>query len=60
MGTGNPGSVVDKSILATKKVIYRNRQQGKRYNKNEVFSVLKSQMIIEEYDSSLKEMMQIS
>ena len=54
MGTGNPGSVIDKSILATKKVIYRNRQQGKRYNKNEVFSVLKSQMIIEEYDSSLK------
>ena len=48
MGTGNLNNIVDKTIIATKKVIYRNRQQGKSYCTNKVLSILKSQMLIEE------------
>ena len=53
MGTGNLECIKDKTILATKKLIYRNRQTGKPYSLRELKSVLRSQMIIEEYQASL-------
>ena len=46
--------IVDKSIIAAKRVIYRNRQHGKTYSLREVKSLLKSQMILEEYQSGVE------
>ena len=53
MGTGSPDDIIDKTILATKKVIYRNRQSGKPYSLNEIKACLKSQMLIEEYQANI-------
>ena len=54
LGTGDPNNIVDKMIIATKRVIYKNRQTGKSYNIKEVHSLLRSQMLLEEYKSSLE------
>ena len=54
MGTGQPEGIIDKTIIATKRVIYRNRQIGKAYNITEVKSCLRNQMQIEEYQSSIE------
>ena len=48
MGTGTLECIVDKTILATKRVIYRNRQKGIPYTLIEVKALLKTQMLIEE------------
>ena len=53
MGTGSQDDIIDKTILATKKVIYRNRQSGKPYSLNEIKACLKSQMLIEEYQANI-------
>ena len=45
---------IDKTILATKMVIYRNRQKEKSYHIEEVKTLLRQQMLIEEYDASVK------
>ena len=55
MGTGSQDDIIDKTILATKKVIYRNRQSGKPYSLNEIKACLKSQMLIEEYQANINE-----
>ena len=54
MGTGQIEGIVDKTITATKRVIYRNRQIGKQYTITEVKSLLRNQMIIEEYQASIE------
>ena len=54
MGTGTLECVVDKTILATKRVIYRNRQKGTPYTLIEVKALLKTQMLIEEYQAYIK------
>ena len=46
-------NIVDKTILATKRVIYRNRQKGMPYTLIEVNALLKSQMLIEEYQANI-------
>ena len=35
-------------------VIYRNRQKGKNYHIEEVKSLLRQQMLLEEYDASVR------
>ena len=52
MGTGILESATDKTIIAAKKIIYRNRQ-GKPYRLSELKSCLKGQMVIEEYQSHI-------
>ena len=54
MGTGNMDNIVQKTIIATKGVIYKNRQIGKNYHIKEVQSLLKSQMLMEEYQAGLE------
>ena len=54
MGTGTPECIKDKAILATKRVIYRNRQLGNAYSLAEVKSLLRSQMVLEEYQASVE------
>ena len=54
LGQGMLNSIVDKTKTATKKVIYRNRQYGGKYNIKEVKNVLSRQMKIEEYQASVK------
>ena len=51
MGMKITNDIVDKTIIAAKRVIYRNRQYGEAYSLREVKSLLKSQMILEEYHS---------
>ena len=46
--------IVDKTILATKRVIYRHRQNGTQYNLMEVKNILKSQLTVEEYQSGIE------
>ena len=53
MGTGSLDDIIDKTILATKKNIYRNRQSSKPYSVTEVKACLKSQMLIEEYQANI-------
>ena len=53
MGTGNLECIKDKTILAAKKIIYRNRQTGKQYSITELKSMLRSQMLTEEYQASI-------
>ena len=53
MGTGILECIKDKTILAAKKVIYRNRQTGKQYSLAEVKALLRSQMLTEEYQASI-------
>ena len=52
MGTDTTENIIDKTIIATDRVIYRNRQQGKPHSIREVKALLKSQMLLEEYHSS--------
>ena len=54
MGTGNMNNIIEKTITATKGIIYKNRQIGKNYNINEVKSSLRSQMLMEEYQAGLE------
>ena len=54
MGTGSLEDIIDKTILATKRNIYRNRQTGKPYSLTEVKACLKSQMLIEEYQANIE------
>ena len=54
MGTGNLDDIVDKTLIATKRVIYRNRQQGKPNSLREVKALLRTQMLFEEYQSSVE------
>ena len=54
MGTSSTGDLLDKIIIATTRVIYRNRQQGKPYTLQEVQATLRSQMQNEEYQSSIE------
>ena len=51
LGVYKSGNVVDKTIMATKRVIYRNRQKGKTFSIREIKALLKSQMQCEEYQS---------
>ena len=53
MGIGHPASIVEKTIMATKRVIYRNRQEGAQYSLRDVTRLLKSQMTVEEYHSGI-------
>ena len=53
MGTGSLEDIIDKTILATKRIIYRNRQIGKPYRLAEVKACLRSQMLIEEYQANI-------
>ena len=53
MGTGILESAIDKTIIAAKKIIYRNRQQGRPYRLSELKACLKGQMVIEEYQSHI-------
>ena len=53
MGTGHLENILDKTLIATKRVIYRNRQSGKPYTLREVKGILRNQMLIEEYQSTL-------
>ena len=53
LGQGSENSIIEKTITATKKVIYRNRQNGGKYNIKEVKNVLSKQMKIEEYQASV-------
>ena len=53
MGTGSLEDITDKTILATKNFIYRNRQKGKPYRLAEVKACLKSQMLVEEYHANI-------
>ena len=39
--------------MATKRVIYRNRQEGAQYSLRDVTRLLKSQMTLEEYHSGI-------
>ena len=39
-------NIVDKSIIATKRVKYRNRQNGKHYNIREVKNVSNAQRLV--------------
>ena len=54
MGTGFLDDIVDKTLIATKRVIHRNRQQGKPYTLREVKALLRTQMLLEEYQSSIE------
>ena len=54
MGMTSTDDIVDKTIVATTRVIYRNRQQGKPHSLKEVQALLRSQMLIEEYQSSIE------
>ena len=54
MGMTLTDDIVDKTILATTRVIYKNRQEGKPYSIKEVQTLLRSQMLIEEYQSSIE------
>ena len=54
MGTGYLENITDKTIIATKKVIYRNRQSGKTYRLAEVKSCLRNQMVLEEYHANIE------
>ena len=49
LGISKGDNIVYKTIMATKKVIYRNRQKGSQYSLREVQASLKSQMKCEEY-----------
>ena len=42
------------TILATKRVIYRNRQKGTPYTLIEVKALLKTQILIEEYQAYIE------
>ena len=53
LGQGSTNSIKEKTITATKKVIYRNRQHGGKYNIKEVKNVLSRQKKIEEYQASV-------
>ena len=53
-GMNMQGNFIDKTIIATKMVIYRNRQKGKNYHIEEVKSLLRQQMLLEEYDASVR------
>ena len=53
LGQGLENSIIEKTITATKKVIYRKRQHGGKYNIKEVKNVLSKQMKIEEYQASV-------
>ena len=53
LGQGSTNSIVEKTITATKKVIYRNRQYGGKYSLKDVKNVLSKQMKIEEYQASV-------
>ena len=46
--------MVGKTILATKRMINRNRQKGSQYTLREITSILKSQLVIEEYQSGIE------
>ena len=54
MGTGDIDNIVYNIIIAKKRVIYKNRQSGKNYHIKEVHSLLRSQMLLEEYKSGLE------
>ena len=54
MGTGVLNDIVDKTLIATKRVIYRNRQIGRPYTLQEVKALLRNQMLLEEYQSSIE------
>ena len=54
LGTPKGDNLVYKTIMATKKIIYRNRQKGSRYSLKEVQISLRSQMNIEEYQSIIE------
>ena len=53
LGQGLNNSIIEKTITATKKVIYINRQHGGKYNIKEVNNVLSRLMKIEEYQASV-------
>ena len=48
-GIDQEENIVYKMIMATKKVIYRNRQVNTKYSINEIIAVLKLQLKCEEY-----------
>ena len=54
MGTGTLDNIVDKAIIAAKRVIYTNRQVGKQYSVHDVKKLLKTQMKVEEYISCIE------
>ena len=54
MGTSSTDDIIDKTILATKRVIYRNRQEGKPYSIIEVKARLRTQMLMEEYHAMIE------
>ena len=54
MGTGTLDNIVDKAIIAAKRVIYTNRQVGKQYSVHDVKKLLKTQMKVEEYISGIE------
>ena len=53
-GVENENDIVDKTIIATKRLINRNTQNGTQYTLREVKSLLKSQLGIEEYQSGIE------
>ena len=53
LGTDKENDIVGKTILATKRMINRNRQKGSQYTLREIKSILKSQLVIEEYQSGI-------
>ena len=46
--------IVEKTIIATKRVIYRHRQKGTQYTLREVKTILRSQLTVEEYQSGIE------
>ena len=54
LGISKGDNIVYKTIMATKKVIYRNRQKGSQYSLREVQASLKSQMKCKEYQSMIE------
>ena len=53
LGQGENDYIVDKTIMATICVIYRNRQLAKQYNFKEETIFLRAQMILEEYHANI-------
>ena len=53
-GTGMEHDIVEKTIIATKRVIYRHRQKGTQYTLREVKTILRSQLTVGEYQSGIE------
>ena len=48
-GWDSSEGIINRSIITTIQIIYKNRQTGKKYHLNELKRLLSNQMLLEEY-----------